>query len=81
MISKMDGRCWAVGPRCQLKKKRVLYWFILFNVIAAYLTFIFEPAQKFKLHNVEGAADGWVQDVRLSLHNDVVPWDRILVEA
>jgi hypothetical protein len=35
---------------------------------------------KFELDNIEGAAYGWVLDVRLSLHNDVVPWDRILVE-
>jgi hypothetical protein len=47
-IDKVEGRCWRVGPGCQIIWKGNVYyvWFILFPVIAAYLTFIFEPARE-----------------------------------
>jgi hypothetical protein len=52
------------------KRKRVYsVWFILFPMIAAYMTFIFEPVHEIRtwyLIRLMEAADGWVQDVRLS---------------
>jgi hypothetical protein len=70
-LDKVEGRCWRMGLGCQIIKKGNVYsiWFILFPVIAAYLTFIFKPAREIQtwyLIILMEAAVGWFQDVRLS---------------
>jgi hypothetical protein len=71
-LNKVEGRCWRVGLRYQIIGKGNVYsvWFILFPMIAAYLTFFFKPAREIQtwyLIRLMEAADGWVQDVYLDL--------------